>query len=278
MAEQDDQAKAAQGESESATGPAYLVTAQAPVEPSKRISESNPRELELAFRQVLNQPEKGSPAANLAAAENESDSEAVEKKESAYKNGFNLWADIFYGVLVAPRQTMMILSDSSRFPPTASHIGGAVLLVLAALTLTASLKLKVATVSLSYFCTSFASWFTLTLILYYLSIWMRGHRLTLGNAFIATGWAYLPMLFFAPVACLKQTALFAVCGPAVALWLIILQWIAFQTSLRTSATKLALILIVVPPIFVFVYLFWIGLASFALLNTLINSLRLISLS
>jgi hypothetical protein len=150
--------------------------------------------------------------------------------------------------------------------------------VLAALTLTASLKLKAATVSLSYFFTSFASWFTLTLILYYLSIWMRGHRLTLGNAFIATGWAYLPMLFFAPVACLKQTALFAVCGPGVALWLIILQWIAFQTSLRTSATKLALILVVVPPIFIFVYLFWIGLAGFALINTLINSLRLFSLS
>lgn len=180
MAEQDEQNKAkAQGESDSATDPADFDTAQAPVEPGKRISESNPRELELAFRQVLNQPEKGSPASSVAAAENESENEAVEKKESAYKNGFNRWADIFYGVLVAPRQTMMILSDSSRFPPTASHIGGAVLLVLAALIITASLKLKVATVALTYFFTTFASWFTLTLILYYLSIWMRGHRLSL---------------------------------------------------------------------------------------------------
>lgn len=247
-----------------------MSEAEDKIEPGKRLSESNPRELELAFKLVLNQPETDAKAEETSAPEQKQDSAG--RTESAYKNGFNLWADIFYGVLVAPRQTMLILSDSSRFPATVGHVGGTVALVLTAMALVASLKLKAPSLAFSYFLSTFSTWFSLALILYYLSIWMRGHRLTLGNAFIATGWAYLPMLFFAPVACLKNTPIFGLLAAAISLWLIALQWIAFQTSLRTSATKLALILFVVPPVFVFVYLFWIGVACFSLLNTIINQL------
>lgn len=239
------------------------------IEPNKRLCESNPQELELAFRQVINisQDEPGKTGSN----EQEHPDKPVSGAND-YKNGFNLWADIFYGVLVAPRQTMMILSDSNRFPPDLGHLAGAVLMVFLATFLTASLKVRSAPIAVSYYLSAISIWLSLSLVLYYLSIWMRGHRLTLGNTFIATGWAYLPLLFFAPVACLKQTPCFAPAAAACALWLIALQWIAFQTSLRTSATKLALILFVVPPIFVFVYLFWIGLACFSLINTLIHQL------
>ena len=114
----------------------------------------------------------------------------------------------------------------------------------------------------------------LALVLYYLGIWLRGHKLTPGNALIATGWAFLPFAFFAPVACFK-TALgggFTLLACLPALWFLLLEWFAFQVSLRTSAVKLALIAFVVPPIFCLVYLFWIGLAVATAIGQLVSHL------
>lgn len=250
------------------------------IPPDKRISESNPRELELAFRQVLIQtPKAGETAATdpLVEAVSPEDSNQGKNKD-LYKNGFTLWADIFYGVLVAPRQTMMILSDSSRFPTNFANFSSAALLVVLTLSITAFLKIKPDSVGASLVpCSLFVVsgifyWVTLSCILYYLSIWLRGHRLTFGNAFIATGWAFLPFAFFAPIACMRHTPLFFVLATIPAFWFIALQWIAFQTSLRTSIIKLALILLVVPPILTLVYCFWIGLAGFSIISQLLSAL------
>lgn len=247
------------------------------IAPDKRISESNPRELELAFRQVLIQTAKAGdssqadPLVEAAPAEEASEG----KSRDIYKNGFTLWADIFYGVLVAPRQTMMILSDSSRFPTNFANFSSAAMLVVLVLSITAFLKIKpdnaaASVLNCSLFVVSgLAYWVTLSCILYYLSIWLRGHRLTFGNAFIATGWAFLPFAFFAPIACMRHTPLFFILATIPAFWFIALQWIAFQTSLRTSTIKLALILLVVPPVLALVYIFWIGLASFSLISQLL---------
>ena len=245
--------------------------------PEKRISESNPRELELAFRQVLIQtPKAGASSQADPLVEAGPAEETTEgKSRDIYKNGFTLWADIFYGVLVAPRQTMMILSDSSRFPSNFANFSSAAMLVVLALSITAFLKIKpdnaaVSVLNSSLFVVSgLGYWVTLSCILYYLSIWLRGHRLTFGNAFIATGWAFLPFAFFAPVACMRHTPLFFLLATIPAFWFIALEWIAFQTSLRTSTIKLALILLVVPPVLALVYIFWIGLASISIISQLL---------
>jgi len=245
------------------------------ISPDKRISESNPRELELAFRQVLVQtPRAGE---HSIAADPLVEPTPVEEVETGaargtYKNGFNLWADIFYGVLVAPRQTMLILSDSYRFPASGGNLFGAAILVVLALSITAFLRFKLGDsthsllTSLAYLLSGIGYWVTLSCILYYISIFLRGHRLSFGNAFIATGWAFLPFAFLAPVACLRHTPFFLTLAALPVLWFVALQWIAFQTSLRTSGVKLTLILLVVPPVLTFVYLFWIGLACFALFS------------
>ncbi|CAN5365601.1 hypothetical protein BH11CYA1_BH11CYA1_19160 [soil metagenome] len=249
------------------------------ISPDKRISESNPRELELAFRQVLVQaPKEGETAQADPLVESNAEEATAGKSRDLYKNGFTLWADIFYGVLVAPRQTMMILSDSSRFPTNFANFSSAALLVVLCLSITAFLKIKPdnATESLincSLFVVSgLTYWATLSCILYYLSIWLRGHRLTFGNAFIATGWAFLPFAFFAPIACMRHTPLFLILATIPAFWFLALQWIAFQTSLRTSTIKLALILLVVPPVLTMVYIFWIGLAGFSIISQLLAAL------
>ncbi len=75
----------------------------------KTLAESEPFELEQAFRQVIKNTEE----------EPESSKTKTEASRD-YSNSFNLFADIFYGVLVAPRQTMLILSDQRKFPPAQS--------------------------------------------------------------------------------------------------------------------------------------------------------------
>jgi hypothetical protein len=242
---------------------------------NKRIADSNPRELELAFRQVLVQPSRPGITSSDPLVESASVDDKP-KAKNTYDNRFILWADIFYGVLVAPRQTMLILSDSSRFPASFGNIIGATLLVVLVLSLTALLRYKGAGNSgvtiTAFLLSGLGYWVTLSLVLYYLSIWLRGHRLTIGNAFIATGWAFLPFAFFAPIACLKSTPIFLPLAVLPAIWFLALEWIAFQTSLRTSAIKLGLILLVVPPVITLVYLFWIGLACFSLVSQVINAL------
>ena len=184
-------------------------------------------------------------------------------------------------MLIAPRQTLLILSDRSKFPPTVANLFLTFVLVFVALALPAAIKVGLAgdpvegtAKGMAFVLANLADWAVLAFILYYLSIWLRSNRCTLGNAFIATGWAYLPFAFFAPIACFKSAlgdgfTAFA-CLPA--LWFIVLQWLAFQTSLRTTTIKLALIALVVPPVFCLVYLFWIGLAAISLLSTLLSHL------
>jgi hypothetical protein len=190
-----------------------------------------------------------------------------------YENSFNLFADIFYGVLVAPKQTMLVLGDSKRFAPSAGHIAQAGFLAVLALSTTGWLRFKLnhapetAAGSLFFVLWGLGDWLVISLILFYLSIFMRGHRLTPGNALITVGWCFLPFFFFAPVACFKglfgQSFLYFATIPAF--WFLYLLWTAFQAALRTSTAKLALLLIAVPPLVVFVYLFWISLSAVLLL-------------
>lgn len=282
QAEQEPKKEAAENDDVSPVNETSVTDAISPADQveNKRLSDSNPRELELAFRQVLVQPARegvsnSDPFVNAEVEENKTE-EPDKKAKGTYNNRFNLWADIFYGVLVAPRQTMLILSDSSRFPASFGNIVGAALLVVLVLGLTSLLRYKgdnASAVTCSAFLLSgLGYWLTLSLVLYYLSIWLRDHRLTLGNAFIATGWAFLPFAFYAPIACLKSTPVFLPLAVLPAIWFLALEWVAFQTSLRTSAVKLGLILLVVPPVITLVYLFWIGLACFSLFSQVLNAL------
>ncbi len=264
-------------------------------EPNKRLSDAEPEELVHALKQVFTGSEERAQASSSVAgarqpavravilkSEKEQESRPGEgEAKSGYTNPFALFADVFYGVLIAPRQTLAILSDCKKFPPTAANLFLTFVLVFGVLCLPAAIKVGANEWSMMGWLKAIAfvsgnliNWLLLSVILYYLSIWLRGNKLTLGNACIATGWAYLPFAFFAPVACFKGAlgggfTAFA-CLPA--LWFLALEWFAFQISLRTSAIKLALIALVVPPVFCLVYFFWIGLALCSLLAQLLSHL------
>jgi len=266
------------------------------VEPNKRLEHTEPEELAYALKQVFSGEEKIDSQTDWALKDDRSDrsdypypSQAAADSASApqveaksgYSSPFALFADIFYGMLIAPRQTLFILSDSKKFPPSLANLFLTFVLVLGVLMLPAGIKIGAAAdggegtiKALGFITGNMLNWLVLAFILYYLSIWLRGNRLSVGNAFIATGWAYLPFAFFAPIACFK-TALghnFLALAVIPAVWFILLQWLAFQTSLRTSTIKMAMIALVVPPVFCLVYLFWIGLAVCSLMAQILSHL------
>jgi hypothetical protein len=277
---------------------------------NKKIADAEPEELVQALRHVVNPPphnadltrsarstgkstgkgvgdgQSNADAEAEAEAEADAELELEPAKEpeakSGYKNPFHLFADVFYGVLIAPRQTLAILGDRAKFPPTFANLLLTFALVLFSIGLPAAMKASSGGVSAvegmlksySFIFGNLFNWSVLSLILYYLSIGLRPNRLTLGNAFIVTGWAFLPFAFFAPVACFKAALgngfIFLACVPAI--WFLFLQWTAFQTALRVSNFKLVLIALVVPPVLCLIYLFWIGLAAFSLISQLIAHL------
>jgi len=271
------------------------------VEPNKRLEHTEPEELAYALKQVFSGEEKIDSQTDWAMTDERSDrfdrseysnrsrpdsldsatSAPQAEAKSGYSSPFALFADIFYGMLIAPRQTLFILSDSKKFPPSLANLFLTFVLVLGVLMLPAGIKIGAAADSgegiikaLGFVTGNLLNWLVLAFILYYLSIWLRGNRLSVGNSFIATGWAYLPFAFFAPIACFK-TALgnnFLALAVIPAVWFILLQWLAFQTSLRTSTIKMAMIALVVPPVFCLVYLFWIGLAVCSLMAQILSHL------
>lgn len=234
----------------------------------KRLSESQPFELEMAFKQVLKDPQ-AKPEEPLA--EGAEQTKAEVKSSAEYTRSANLFADIFYGVLVAPRQTMQILSDGKKYPATFHHLTQSIFFMTLVLSLVGWLRFKLdrvadtAVSSLVFTLSGIELWFVLAVILYYLGSFARV-KVRFGNALVSIAWAFLPVLFFTPIMCFKKLLGLGIMlpGMVVAMWFLYLLFAAFQSALKTSALKMSLIVIVVPPLFAFVYLFWMGLAVFSL--------------
>lgn len=250
----------------------------------KTISEVEPFELEMALKQVIREsgapleetPETPVTNRNEGGA-TEPDKAKVEKKGD-YENSFNLFADIFYGVLVAPRQTMLILSNGSKYPPNAGHISQAIFFVVLVLSMIAWLRFRFDAPSTAGSVLAFAvsgacNWICVAFLLYYLSIFLRS-RLRLGNAIIATAWSFLPLIFLAPLYCFKHALgpLFFLLATLPVYWFLFLLWTTFHAALKTTHFKLGLILIVVPPLLAFVYLFWVGLSLVTLILQILPKL------
>lgn len=252
-----------------AEGQAQTASEQEPLG-EKTISEVEPFELELALKQVIR--ESGAPLeVETAAPSVPVPDKANPEKKSAYENSFNLFADIFYGVLVAPRQTMLILSNGAKYPPNAGHVSQAIFFVVLVISMIAWLRFRFETPSTAGSVLAFAisgtcNWICVAFLLYYLSIFLRS-RLRLGNAIIATAWSFLPLIFLAPLYCFKHALgpLFFLLATLPVYWFLFLLWTTFHAALKTTHFKLGLILIVVPPLLAFVYLFWVGLSLVTLI-------------
>ncbi len=187
-----------------------------------------------------------------------------------------LWADIFYAILSEPQKSLLMLADSSQYEPDKSAIFAAGLMVVLASTIgnLASKALEGATPALSEIVgsafLSIVFWYALALLLKFFSSW-RSNRISLGNCLIVTGWAFLPLIFKAPIMCFSLAApLCNIFMIALDFWFCFLEIEAFDAVLKLGKLKMITLLVVLPPLFLCTYLFWVIVTGSVLIGALIS--------
>ena len=184
---------------------------------------------------------------------------------------------LFYGTIVAPRSVFAKISS----PLSSSAQGKIWLSALAMIFIASALPAVLKALSpegsvraVGFFLSNLTAWSVLSMTLYYLSFTSNAQRLSCKTAFSTVAWAFLPFIFFAPVACFKGILgggfILLACLPTI--WFLILLWLAFKTALRISKTRMALMAIVVPPVLCLIYFFWVGLAIFSVLSQVLARL------
>ena len=183
-------------------------------------------------------------------------SELELNKPSSATSGIDQWADVFYGVLVAPGPTMNVLADASQYKSDGRAFVLAVMTVL-----TSSL---VAAVGASggdpgaisqlgiAFCMAFGVlvWSGLSLLLFVLSRLVRSSNHDVGSAFVVTGWAFVPVYFINPAKCLLSIPLIGwLVVTALVLWMFILNWIAYQSMLNFSRKRMIALVFGLPVLY-----------------------------
>ncbi len=175
------------------------------------------------------------------------------KKTSGPEAGIQQWADVFYGVLLAPKQTMTVLADDCQYKSDGMAF------VFAAFTvMTSSLTAIIGSCggdmsTLSQLCivavmfVGVSTWTFLSLLLFLLARIAGSPNRNLGSSFIVTGWAFLPFYFINPAKCLLNVPLLGwLVVSALIVWMIYLEYAAFKAVLGFKRKRMIALMIGVP--------------------------------
>lgn len=190
------------------------------------------------------------------------------------------WADVFYGILTRPIATLKYLDEASDSQPIyklCTQAFNTVFLTACILGLARITPTDIFSVIfdlISALTNEMVLWVTAAALLSLLSAIISGARPTKWKkALVLTGWSFVPIMFFAPLLCLKN-ALGAMVLPLLSIptwWSLFLLFSAYKIALGISARKLLVLLLVVPPVFFLVYAFWSGLSFYMMLAELIGA-------
>lgn len=183
-------------------------------------------------------------------------SELELNKPSSATAGIEQWADVFYGVLVAPGQTMSVLADASQYKSDGRAFVLAVITVLTS-SLVAAVGASGADMgAMSQLGIAFCmlcgvlAWSGLSLLLFVLSRLVRSPNHDVGSAFVVTGWAFVPVYFINPAKCLLSLPLIGwLAVTALVLWILILHWIAYQSMLKFSCKRMIALVFGLPVLY-----------------------------
>jgi hypothetical protein len=194
---------------------------------------------------------------------------AADQDSPAKESFWRQWVDILYGMLIAPRQTITILCDSTLFPPSQANETGAVLILGLALALGAACQLPQAGVGgcLGCFMAGLFSWLYLSITLYYVCHGKGAEKISFTSAAIALAWTYVPFLFTGILACYKglMGQYSHLTGLLILLWFVLLVFYVFKNALNVSHRRLTIIAFTVPPVLVLSLSFWLAALIFFLL-------------
>lgn len=246
----------------------------------KTLGQSNPEELKEKVEAVIKEALQQKPAAAqlkheaqlLENFEVQLESHLVNAvgQDSPTKESFwRQWVDILYGVLIAPRQTMTILCDSTLFPPNQANEMGAVLILSLALALAAACQLPQTGVGGCVMCftAGLFSWLYLSITLYYFCHGKGAEKISFTSAAIALAWTYVPFLFTGILACYKSLMgqYSQLSSLLIIAWFVLLVFSVFKSALNVSHRRLTVIAFTVPPILVLCLSFWLAALIFFLL-------------
>lgn len=190
---------------------------------------------------------------NMSDAKNELELNQLNKSDKSPASGLQLWADVFYGVLVAPGQTMDVLADTARYK--SDGVGFALSFatvftssLIAAIGASGGDSGILAQLGIA-FCTFFGIlyWSGLSFLLFILTRLTRSSNHDLGSAFIVTGWAFVPVFFINPVKCLLAAPILGgLVVAALIFWIFALQWMAFSSMLRFNGKRMTALVFGLP--------------------------------
>lgn len=175
--------------------------------------------------------------------------------------GIQQWADVFYGVLVAPQQTMAVLADNSLYKSDGAAFVCAALTVFTSSLLSIigacggdmSFKSQLCIVAGLFFAV--ANWTMLSSLLYLIARIVSAPNKNIGSAFVVVGWAYLPIYFINPIKCLSSVPVFGVLTVfALIGWMIFLECVAYKSVLNFNCKRTIALFIAVPVLYKFTLL------------------------
>jgi Yip1 domain len=189
------------------------------------------------------------------------------------------WIDIAYGILFSPGKTLEILGNSAVY-----KTGKRAFIECFIAFLLSALVSNIAKAALEFDCQSVAAfviiatlmnlftWLSLAMFLQFLgSLFNRSVNWL--STFIVTGWAFLPLIFTAPIACFVLAS--SVCSILLLIplfWFSYLQLLAFASLLKLGKVKTVSLLMVMPPIIFFASLFWFATFLFLFLGIFVSSI------
>jgi len=116
-------------------------------------------------------------------------------------------------------------------------------------------------------------WVVMSGILAVLPSLLKARSVRWDKALALSGWAFLPLIFFAPILCFKLLvgALIFPFAMIPLLWSLILFWFAYKIALGVSNAKLFVLAVVLPPMLFFSFTFWLGAGTIFFINELASA-------
>lgn len=173
------------------------------------------------------------------------------------------WANIFYGMLIAPATTLNVLANPRLYVADTRSVLGALVTVFISSLIESSARSALdqqqstgTFVFTSVFGDLF-NWLTLSVLLYALARCLK-FETKFRSALIVTGWASVPLIFQAPAVCFAMaanaSAEFFMALPMI--WYFALELLAYDSILKLGKIKTLGIVILLPPILFVACLFW----------------------
>lgn len=182
-------------------------------------------------------------------------------------NEVNQWADICYGLLVAPIRTIEILTDDDALGASYKTVLGAGVMVLLANGISGCVDAATSgsrpslAILISVEFQAIVMWLALSAIVHIVCGWASKRDVSLRTAMVSVGWAFMPLIFSGPMSCFRSLGFaYNFLAAIPILWMCYLQWLVFNHALAVGSVRMFALLVLGPPLFIVTYLFWLSVA------------------